>query len=83
MDLDQEGVDDYSSLLLYYTYKMGRLRLAKYNYSDSEMKAEFDRLVVQLNLEMKDFLSDKDYDIHIESFKLIEDVVYKKKKWER
>ena len=83
MDFDKEGVDDYSSLLLYYTYKMGRLRLAKQNYTDSEIKARFNELVVQLNLEMKDFLSDKDYNTQIESFKLIEDVLYEKKKWER
>jgi hypothetical protein len=83
MDLNQKGRDDYSSLLSYYTYKMGRLRLAKYNYTDKEMKAEFDKLVRNLNLEMKDFLSDKDYKIHVKSFKKIEDVVYEKKYWDR
>jgi hypothetical protein len=46
------------------------------------MKAEFDKLVVQMNLEMKDLLIDKDDSVHIESFKKIEDVVYKKKNWE-
>lgn len=46
------------------------------------MKAKFDKLVVQMNLEMKDLLIDKEYSVHIESFKKIEDVVYKKN-WER
>ncbi len=83
MDLDQVGRDDYASLLLYYTYKMGRLKLAKYNYTDSEMKERFDDLVDRLNVEMKENLSDKNYGIHLDSFKAIENVVYEKKKWEK
>ncbi len=35
------------------------------------------------DVEMKENLSDKNYGIHLDSFKAIENVVYEKKKWEK
>jgi|GEM_PF-6302354 len=81
MTLDSEGRDDYSSLLTYYTYRMGRITLPKYGYTDAEQQQEFDRLVGELNDEMEDFLNEEDYKVHMESFGKIEELVYKKKGW--
>ena len=81
MSLDKQGREDYSSLLTYYTYRMGRVTLPKYEYTDAEQQAEFDRLVKAMNKDMHDFLSEDDYKIHEESFTKIEDMVYKKKGW--
>lgn len=81
MDLTDEGRDGYLSLLNYYTYKMSRLGLARYGYTDAERKEKFDELVDKLNADMKDLLSPKDYKIHEESFKKIIQIVYDKRNW--
>lgn len=82
MDLNQEGRDNYLSLLNYYTYKMSRLGLKKYGYTDAERNAKFDGLVDDLNADMKDLLSPADYKIHKESFKKIEKLVKDKRNWD-
>ena len=81
MDMTEDGRDGYLSLLNYYTYKMSRLGLAKYNYTDSERKTKFDELVNKLNADMRDLLSPSDYKIHEESFKKITQLVYDKRNW--
>ena len=81
MSLDPQGREDYSSLLTYYTYRMGRITLPKYEYTEAEQQAEFDRLVREMNKEMHDFLSKEDYKIHVESFTKIEEMLYKKRGW--
>lgn len=81
MDLTENGRDGYLSLLNYYTYKMSRLGLSKYGYTDAERKTKFDALVIKLNGEMKDLLNTHDYKIHEESFKKIIKLVYDKRNW--
>lgn len=81
MSLDSEGRDDYASLLTYYTYRMSRITLPKYEYTEAEQKEEFDRLARQLDEEMQDFLNEKDYQVHLESWTKIEDKVYQKRGW--
>lgn len=81
MDLDAAGRDNYLSLLNYYTYKMSRLGLKKYGYTDAERKNKFDALVNNLDADMKDLLNPGDYKIHKESFKKIEKLVYDKRNW--
>ncbi|WP_310994030.1 hypothetical protein [Aequorivita marina] len=82
MSLNQEGRDNYLSLLNYYTYKMSRLGLKKYGYTDAQRKQKFDGLVKSLNADMKDLLSKADYKIHKDSFKKIVKLVYDKRNWE-
>lgn len=81
MDLDDEGRDDYRTLLTYYTYRMGKLVLPKYGYSNEEQKEKFDELEVKLHAEAKELLSEENYKIHYDSFKVIRDQVYEKKGW--
>lgn len=83
MQLDEEARGDYLALLQYYTFKMTRLGLAKYNYTDAEQKMKFDQLVKKMNAEMMDYLSNANYMIHKQSFTKIEDAVYKKKNWKK
>ena len=83
MKLAEDERYEYLGLLTYYTHKMGRLSLPKYEYTDLEMKERFDELVVRLNDEMKDYLSTVNYIIHVESFNKIEDLIYKKKEWKK
>lgn len=82
MKLGAEGRDNYLSLLNYYTYKMSRLGLKKYGYTDAERKVKFDDLVDKLNADMKDLLKPADYTVHKESFKKIEKLVYDKRNWD-
>ncbi len=81
MDLSEDERDGYLSHLNYYVFKMSRLGLAKYGYTETERKEKFDALVVRLNEDMKDFLSPDDYEIHEESFDTIVQIVYEKRDW--
>ena len=81
MDLDEDGRDNYRTLLTYYTYRMGKLPLPKYEYSDAEQKKRFDALVVKCNEEMKELLTEANYAIHLKSFTTIVEKVYKAKEW--
>lgn len=79
MDLSEAGRDTYFSVLNTYTYKMSKLGLVKYQYTDSERKLEFDKLVDKLDSNMKNILSLGNYIIHCESFNKIEQIIYKKR----
>ncbi len=78
-----EGVrGHYFSVLNTYTYKMSKLGLPKYQYTDSERKHEFDKLSDKLDVIMKRTLSPANYLIHHDSFGKIEHIVYQKRNWE-
>ncbi|MDC7998052.1 hypothetical protein [Gilvibacter sediminis] len=81
MNLEEDQQDDYYTLLTFYTYKMTKLALPKYGYTDAEQKQKFDELTARLNADMKDFLSPENYKIHVESFSNIMDKVYAKRGW--
>jgi len=82
MDLNEEGRYDYLAVLEFYTYKMGRLTHPKYGYTDSEQKQKFDEIVDKLTLEMKGFLSQKNFEVHQKNFGRIVELIYEKKGWE-
>lgn len=82
MDINETDLDEYFSQLNQYTYKMSRLGLPKYQFSDSERKNEFNKLKEKLNAVMKKTLSESNYIIHQESFDKIEHIVYEKRNWE-
>ena len=81
MNLQEDQQDDYYTLLTFYTYKMTKLALPKYGFTDAEQKQKFDELTARLNADMKDFLSAENYKIHVESFSNIMDKVYAKRGW--
>lgn len=82
MDINEEDCDEYFSRLNQYTYKMSRLGLPEYNYTDAERKYKFDELADKLDASMKKTLSPSNYIIHHESFDKIEHIVYEKRNWE-
>lgn len=82
MDLNEQDRDEYFSMLNQCTYKMSRLGLPEYQYTDAERKFKFDELADKLDTSMKKTLSESNYIIHEESFNRIEDIVYEKRNWE-
>jgi len=82
MEITENERDEYFSRLNQFTYKMSRLGLPKYYYTDAERKHEFERLVAKLDAAMKNSLSPSNYIIHHESFDRIEDIVYEKRNWD-
>ncbi|MBL0682337.1 hypothetical protein [Aquimarina mytili] len=81
MKLTEDLRDDYYGILLYYTNKMGRIGDKNKGYTEAEMKTKFDAMVIQLNDEVKEFLTDEQYKIHRESFGKIVTSVYNRKGW--
>ncbi|WP_026451542.1 hypothetical protein [Aequorivita capsosiphonis] len=82
MKITEKDRDEYFSRLNQFTYKMSRLGLPEYHYTDAERKHEFERLVDKLDAVMKNTLSPSNYIIHHKSFDRIEDIVYEKRNWE-
>ena len=82
MDLNEKDRDEYFSRLNQYTYKMSRLGLPQYLYTDAERKFKFDELVDKLDAAMKNILSESNYIIHEESFDKIKHIVYERRNWE-
>lgn len=82
MDLSEKERSAYFSNLNTYTYKMSKLGLPKFGYSNAERKLKFDELSDKLDALMKTTLSSKNYDIHQKTFDKIENIVYEKRNWE-
>ena len=82
MDMNEQDRDEYFAILNQYTYKMSRLGLAQYHYTDAERKFKFDELADKLDAVMKKTLSESNYIIHEESFDKIEHLIYEKRNWE-
>ena len=83
MDLDEEARYDYLAILEFYTYKMGYLTHPKYNYTESEQKAKFKELVDKISVEMKDYLSERNFEIHQKNFGKIVELIYEKRGWDK
>lgn len=81
MNLTADQKEAYYTNLLYYTYKMSKLGLRKYGYTDEELKMKFDEQVEKLNNEMKEFLTEEQIIMHVSNFGNIVDKVYAKKNW--
>ena len=81
MNLSEDQKEEYYTNLLYHTYKMSKLELKKYGYTDEEVKLKFDEQVKKLNSEMKEFLTKEQYEMHVTNFGTIVEKVYSKKNW--
>ena len=81
MDLDEKELQTYFTVLNSFTYKMSRLGLPQYEYTDVERNKKFDELSNKLDATMKDILSPSNFSIHQESFDTIKEIVYEKRNW--
>ncbi|AXT63017.1 hypothetical protein D1816_22620 [Aquimarina sp. AD10] len=81
MKLSEKLREEYYGILLYYTNKMGRIGDKNKGYTEAEKKTKLDAMVINLNDEVKEFLTEEQYAIHRESFGKIVTSVYNRKGW--
>src|SRR5690606_37771354 len=79
MDLNEKEIQTYFTVLNNFTYKMSRLGLPQYEYTDAERNKKFVELSNKLDATMKDILSPSNFSIHHESFNTIKEIVYEKR----
>ena len=68
MELSEEASNDYSIILLYYLAKIRRLDDKDNFTSKAELLQKTDELVMNQNKEVKEILSEKQYEIHLEFY---------------
>ncbi|WP_459209307.1 hypothetical protein [Aquimarina rhabdastrellae] len=71
MNLSQDKLDEYYSVILYYTVKMKRLDDKDMELEVSEIETKLNELIAKQNKEVKDILSDEQYEIHKNNFEEI------------
>ncbi len=83
MKLSEKLREEYYGILLYYTNKMGRIGDKNKGYTEGEKKTKLDAMVIHLNDEVKEFLTEEQCKIHRESFGKIVTSVYNRKGWKK
>lgn len=68
MGFSEEERSKYSNTILHYLSKMRRLDDKDMGYSKEEMIKEMDELVVKQNAELKEWLTEEQYKMHLEIY---------------
>lgn len=68
MALSEEELNDYSIILLYYLGKIRRLDDKDNFTSKKELLKKMDKLVIKQNKEVKEVLSESQYEMHLEFY---------------
>lgn len=68
MDLSEDREDDYSSILIFYFVKIGRLDDKDMGNSKEEILQKMDILLKRQDIEIKALLSEDEYDIHQKNY---------------
>ncbi len=81
MKLSENLRDDYYMILGYHTNKMGRLDDKDAQLSEKEVKNKFQAMIQKLDKDMKEILTEDQFNIHQESFSKIVTSVYNRRGW--
>jgi len=68
MNLNEEEMSHYSSIIVYYVAKIARLDDKDKNYSEERFKKELNSLLAKQDKELEDLLSPEQFDIHKEIY---------------
>lgn len=82
MNLSTDKREEYDTVVYSYIYEMSRLNDKDKGYSIDEIHVRFDKIVDNMNAELKTFLTNKQYINHLENFSQIVRSIYHKYGWE-
>ena len=68
MNLNEEEMSQYSSIIVYYVAKIARLDDKDKDYSEEQFKKELNRLLARQDKELEDLLTPEQFDIHKEIY---------------
>lgn len=82
MNLSNDVRDEYDAIVFSSIYDMSRLNDKDKHYTNEEMRLKFDKIVDQMNMEVKELLTTEQYINHLENFAEIERSIYGKFSWD-
>lgn len=68
MNLNEEEMSQYSSIIVYYIAKIARLDDKDKDYSEEQFKKELNSLLARQDKELEDLLTQEQFDIHKEIY---------------
>ncbi|MEP0133715.1 MAG: hypothetical protein ABJJ25_15740 [Eudoraea sp.] len=68
MDLNEEEMSQYSSIIVYYVAKIARLDDKDKGYSEERFKKELNSLLTKQDAELKELLTPEQFEIHKEIY---------------
>jgi len=68
MNLNEEEMSQYSSIIVYYVAKIARLDDKDKDYSEEQFKKELNSLLARQDKELEDLLTPEQFDIHKEIY---------------
>jgi len=68
MNLNEEEMSQYSSIIVYYVAKIARLDDKDKDYSEERFKKELNSLLAKQDIELEDLLTPEQFDIHKEIY---------------
>ncbi|WP_297695920.1 hypothetical protein [uncultured Eudoraea sp.] len=68
MNLNEEEMSQYSSIIVYYIAKIARLDDKDKDYSEERFKKELNSLLAKQDIELEDLLTTEQFDIHKEIY---------------
>ena len=68
MNLNEEEMSQYSSIIVYYVAKIARLDDKDKDYSEERFKKELNNLLAKQDKELEDLLTPEQFDIHKEIY---------------
>jgi hypothetical protein len=68
MNLNEEEMSQYSSIIVYYVAKIARLDDKDKDYSEEQFKKELNSLLAKQDKELEDLLTPEQFDIHTEIY---------------
>ncbi|MDO5979553.1 hypothetical protein [Flavivirga spongiicola] len=80
MKLKGELREDYQKIVVYHAYKMERLDDRDSDFNEKEIHQRLQQQVDLMHKDVKPILSDKQYETHLRTWKVILNAVYLKKK---
>lgn len=81
MHLNDDKEDEYFRIVFKYTYRISRLNDKDQDYTNEQRKVEFDKLISQMDAELKEILDEKQFMMHKDYFKKLEKSIYDRYGW--
>ena len=82
MNLDQNITDQYYAILYSHTYKMTRLDDKDQDLTPTERKESLSQINREMNAQLKEILSEENYNSHLDNFNTILKAVYLRAGWQ-
>ncbi len=82
MDLSEALEEEYYRLILHYVYDMARLDDKDKDFTNDEIKVEFEKLVTKMNSKIQKILTEDLYQKHLSNFNDLLESIYRRNGWE-